>query len=229
MNVIPQAIKDRFVRAVGPIARAALRWGIGPNAITTTGLVVVLGAAVAFGGGAVRVGGALLLFSGLFDILDGQVARLGQRPTAFGAFYDSTLDRVGESAVFGGLALYFMRGGVPPAQATIAVMVAIAALVTSLLVSYTRARAEGLGLECKVGIAARAERLLLLGVPPLIFGPGRSGAVLFWVTAFLAVVTAVTVVQRVVHVARIADRGAGAPAKKRDTLPGHAAAMRKGH
>lgn len=230
MNVIPQAIKDRFVRAVGPIARAALRWGIGPNAITTTGLVVVLGSAVAFGGGAVRVGGALLLFSGLFDILDGQVARLGQRPTAFGAFYDSTLDRVGESAVFAGLALYFMRGGVPADRVTIAVMVAMTALVSSLLVSYTRARAEGLGLECKVGIAARAERLLLLGVPPLFFGPGRAGEVLFWVTALLAVVTTVTVVQRVIHVARIADRGTtGAPPKKRETLPGHAAALRKGH
>jgi CDP-diacylglycerol--glycerol-3-phosphate 3-phosphatidyltransferase len=229
MNVIPQAIKDGFVRAVAPVARTAIRLGIGPNAITTTGLVVVLAAAVAFGGGAVRWGGALLLFSGLFDILDGQVARLGQRTTAFGAFYDSTLDRVGESALFAGIALHFLRGGVPGERVTIAVMVTIAALVSSLLVSYTRARAEGLGLECRVGIAARAERLLLLGAPPLLFGTGPNGALLFWIIVALAIATTITVVQRVVHVARIADRAPGAAAKKRDTMPGHAAAMRKGH
>ena len=231
MNVIPQAIKDGFVRTVGPMARAAIRLGVGPNAITTSGLVVVLAAAVAFGGGAIRLGGALLLFSGLFDILDGQVARLGQRSTAFGAFYDSTLDRIGESALFAGIALYFLRGGVTPDRVAIAVMVAIAALVSSLLVSYTRARAEGLGLECRVGIAARAERILLVAVPALLIGPGPNGVVVFWTVVAMAVATAITVVQRVVHVARIADRPAGAaPIKKqRETMPGRAAALRKGH
>jgi len=229
MNVIPQSVKDGFVRTVGPVARTAIRLGIGPNAITTTGLVVVLAAAVAFGGGAVRLGGALLLFSGLFDILDGQVARLGHRTTAFGAFYDSTLDRVGEAGLFAGIALYFLRGGVPPDRVTIAVMVTIAALVSSVLVSYTRARAEGLGLECRVGIAARAERILLLGAPTLFFAAGPNGLLLFWIVVALGIATTITVVQRVVHVARIADRTPGAPAKKRDTMPGHAAAMRKGH
>lgn len=231
MNVIPQAIKDGFVRIVGPMARTAIRLGIGPNAITTTGLVVVLAAAVAFGGGAIRLGGALLLFSGLFDILDGQVARLGQRSTAFGAFYDSTLDRVGESALFGGIALYFLRGGVPADRVPIAVMVSIAALVSSLLVSYTRARAEGLGLECRVGIAARAERILLVAAPAFLVGPGRNGVILFWTVVALAIATAITVVQRVVHVARIADRPTSAAAvkKQRETMPGRAAALRKGH
>lgn len=229
MNVIPQGIKDGFVRTVGPVARAAIRLGIGPNAITTTGLVVVLAAAAAFGGGAVRLGGALMLFSGLFDILDGQVARLGQRSTAFGAFYDSTLDRVGEGALFGGIALYFLRGGIPADRLPVAVLVTIAALVSSLLVSYTRARAEGLGLECRVGIAARAERMLLLGGPPLLFGAGPNGVLLFWIMVVVAVITTITVVQRVVHVARITARSPGPVVKKRDTLPGHAAAMRKGH
>jgi CDP-diacylglycerol--glycerol-3-phosphate 3-phosphatidyltransferase len=157
------------------------------------------------------------------------VARLGQRTTAFGAFYDSTLDRVGEGALFGGIALYFLRGGVPVERLPIAVMVTLVALVSSLLVSYTRARAEALGLECRVGIAARAERLLLLGAPPLFFGAGPNGALLLWIVVALAIATTITVVQRVVHVARIADRAPGAVVKKRDTLPGHAAAMRKGH
>lgn len=228
MNVIPQAVKDGFVRAVGPLARAFIRGGISPNVITTVGAAIVVASAVAFGTGRIQLGGFLLLFSGLFDILDGQVARLGQRVTAFGAFYDSTLDRVGESALFGGIALYFVQGGVPPERRFVAVAVAIAALAASLLVSYTRARAEGLGLECKVGIAARAERILMLGLPTLLLGPGRDGALLFWIVVVLALATAVTVVQRVVHVARITGGMAGG-ARRRDTLPGHAPALRKGH
>jgi CDP-diacylglycerol--glycerol-3-phosphate 3-phosphatidyltransferase len=231
MNVIPQAVKDGFVRAVEPLARTLIRLGISPNAITTAGLFVVLAAAVAYGTGAVRVGGLIMLASGLFDVLDGQVARLGRRSTAFGAFYDSTLDRVGESALFGGLAMYFLNGGVPPHRVAAAVLVVMAALVASLLVSYTRARAEGLGLDCRVGIAPRAERVLVLGGGTLLFGAGPGGALLFWIVVALAVAAGVTVVQRVVHVARTAGGATpGAPpAKKRDTLPGHAPALRKGH
>ncbi|HEV8303848.1 MAG TPA: CDP-alcohol phosphatidyltransferase family protein [Gemmatimonadales bacterium] len=227
MNVIPQSVKDGFVRLVGPLARAFIRWGIHPNVITTVGTLIVIGAGVAFGLGRIHLGGGLLLFSGLFDILDGQVARQGGTATTFGAFYDSTLDRVGESAVFAGLALYFLGGGVPEARRELAVALALVALVASLLVSYTRARAEGLGLECTVGIAARAERILLLGAPALLFGPGRQGALLFWIVAVLALATAITVVQRVVHVARIAG-AAPRPAVKRETLPG-VATRRKGH
>ncbi len=223
MNVIPQRVKDGFVRAIGPIARTLIRAGISPNAITTAGALVVVASAAAFAVGAIRLGGFLLLFSGVFDLLDGQVARLGRRATDFGAFYDSTLDRVGESALFGGIALYFLRGGVPPGRVTLAVGLAIAALAASLLVSYTRARAEGLGYECKVGIAARAERLLLLGLPALLLGPGRDGWLLFAIVALLALATTVTVVQRVVHVGRIA-----AAAAQRETLPGRPTAVRKG-
>jgi len=231
MNVIPQPIRDGFLKAVGPIARGAIRAGFTPNVITTFGAAVVLGSAVAFGTGSPRWGGALLLASGLFDILDGQVARLGALSTAFGAFYDSTLDRVGESAVFLGIALWFIHGGVPPEQRDVAVALAIGALSSSLLVSYTRARAEGLGLEAKVGIAQRAERFLVLGAPTLFFGAGDRGQILFWIVALLTATTAVTVVQRVVHVARVTRRAsppAGAP-RKRDTLAGHPAVLRKGH
>jgi CDP-diacylglycerol--glycerol-3-phosphate 3-phosphatidyltransferase len=226
MTVVPQAVKDGFVRLVSPVSRALIRAGVHPNAITTVGTLVIVAAGVAFGTGAVRWGGGLLLLSGLFDILDGQVARQGGKATTFGAFYDSTLDRVGESAVFAGLAAYFLRGGVPPERQLSAVLVALGALAASLLVSYTRARAEGLGLECKVGIAARAERILLLSLPALLFGAGRGGALLYWIVVILALVTGITVVQRVIHVARIADSGAGA--KRRDTLAGRAPAMKKG-
>src|SRR5437016_3261893 len=110
MNVIPQRVKDGFVRLMGPLARGLIQAGVPPNTITTLGTLVVLGSGLAFGTGSIRLGGLLLLVSGVFDILDGQVARQGGKTTTFGAFYDSTLDRVGEAAVFTGL----IQAGVPP-------------------------------------------------------------------------------------------------------------------
>jgi len=233
MNVIPQRFKDGFVGLTGPLVRALIRRGVSPNVVTTLGTLVVIGSGIAFGYGAIRLGGALLLASGLLDILDGQVARQGAKMTTFGAFYDSTLDRVGEGAVFSGLIFYFLTGPIPSAYKVPAIAAGLVGLVASLLVSYTRARAESLGVECKVGIAARAERILLLGAPALVFGdggPGSRGVLLFWIVAVLAFVSAVTVVQRVVHVARVA-RGAPprSPIPRRETLPGVAAARRRGH
>lgn len=232
MNVIPQRVKDGFVALTGPVARALIRGDVHPNTITTLGTLVVIGSGVAFGYGFIRLGGALLLVSGVFDILDGQVARQGGKITTFGAFYDSTLDRVGEGAVFTGLIFYFLTGPLPNELKVRAVGVALVGLVASLLVSYTRARAEALGVECKVGIAARAERILLLGIPSLGFGAGpwRPGVLLFWIVVVLAIVSAITVIQRVAHVARVA-RGAPPPSlvPKRETLPGIAAARRKAH
>jgi phosphatidylinositol phosphate synthase len=232
MNVIPQRIKDGFAALLTPLARLLIRGGVHPNVITTVGTLVLIGAGVAFAYGAIRWGGVLLLLSGGFDLLDGQVARVGGLTTAFGAFYDSTLDRVGEGALFTGLILYFLHGPLAPGLVATAVIVGLVALVASLLVSYTRARAEALGVDCRVGIAGRAERILLLGLPAVIFGagPGHPGVLLLWIVVVLAFVSAVTVIQRVVHVARVA-RGVPPPPPlpKRETLPGVAAARRKGH
>jgi len=230
MNVIPQAVRDAFLKAIGPIARAFIRAGISPNVTTTLGALVVIAGAVAFGMGYIRLGGTLILASGLLDLVDGQVARSGGSSTKFGAFYDSTLDRLGEAAVFTGIALWFVHGGVPRARLPLAVVMCMAALASSMLVSYTRARAEGLGLEAKVGIAQRAERVLVLGAATLFFGAGKQGVLLFWIVIILAASTTITVAQRVIHVARqTADPGGRAANMRRDTLPGHAAAFRKGH
>src|SRR4026208_346520 len=98
MNVIPQRVKDGAVGLVGPIARALIRSGVHPNAITTIGTLLVVGSGVAFGYGEIRLGGALLLISGIFDVLDGQVARQGGLTTTFGAVYDSKLARLGAGA-----------------------------------------------------------------------------------------------------------------------------------
>lgn len=171
-----------------------------------------------FAVGSVRLGGLLLLLSGLCDALDGKMARASGRATAFGAFYDSTLDRVGESALFLGIALFFVSGGVPEELAPAGAAAAIAALATGLLVSYTRARAEGLGLECKVGVVQRAERVVGLGAPSLIFGPGPQGLLLLALVGSLAVLSAVTVVQRVMHVYRLTRSEAGEIASRRRAL-----------
>jgi CDP-diacylglycerol--glycerol-3-phosphate 3-phosphatidyltransferase len=230
MNVIPQRVKDGFVALIEPVARALIRGDVNPNTITTLGTLLVIGSGVAFGYGAIQAGGVLLLLSGILDILDGQVARQGGKMTTFGAFYDSTLDRVGEGAVFTGLIFYFLT--LPVELRSRAIAAALVALVASLLVSYTRARAEALGVECKVGIASRAERILLLGLPATVFGAGpwRPGVLLVWIVAVLALVSAITVIQRVVHVARVARGGPPpSPVSKRETLPGVAAARRKGH
>ena len=224
MNVIPQAVKDGFVRVIAPVARALIGAGVHPNTITTVGTLVIVAGGVAFGAGWVHWAGFLLLFSGLFDILDGQVARQGGKTTTFGAFYDSTLDRVGESAIFSGLAVHFMRGGVPAERVPVAVLAAMVALAASMLVSYTRARAEGLGIDCKVGFAARAERLLALGLPALVFGAGPQ---LYWIVVILALATVVTVVQRVVHVARVSGTAEGGR-RRRETVAARIPATGKG-
>jgi CDP-diacylglycerol--glycerol-3-phosphate 3-phosphatidyltransferase len=200
MSLIPTPIRDAFERLLQPLVDALIARQTSPNAITTvgTGILVVSGAAYA----AVwpRWGGALLLASGVCDMLDGRVARGGGRTTKFGAFYDSTLDRVGEAALFGGIALGAARGLVAPSLVLPAVTLAMTALSAGLIVSYARARAEGLGLECRVGLAQRAERIVGLGVPTLLFGAGPRGLLLLGIVGLLALTAGITVVQRIVHV-----------------------------
>jgi CDP-diacylglycerol---glycerol-3-phosphate 3-phosphatidyltransferase len=230
MNLIPAAARRSAMQLLGPIVQLLLRLHVRPNVITTVGTLIVIGSAVAFALGRAHWGGLLLLLSGLFDMLDGRVARDGDARTVFGAFYDSTLDRVGDSALFTGIAIFFLNGGVPRERIAAGVVVSCIALAGSLLVSYTRARAEGLGIECNVGIAQRAERILLLGAPTLCFGAGQNGMLLFWIVAALALATVVTVAQRIVHVAHTAGGTPVRTMRPRDTLPGHAPALqsRKG-
>jgi CDP-diacylglycerol--glycerol-3-phosphate 3-phosphatidyltransferase len=198
------ALEKPFYAAVDPLVARLIRSGVRPNTITTVGTGLVLVSAVVFGLGHIRIGGLLLLLSGVADTLDGQVARGGAMVTRFGAFYDSTLDRVGDGATFIGIGAFFLTAPdvshrVP---ATIACMVAI---LSSLLVSYARARAEGLGLDCKVGIAQRAERVVLVGVASLVFGAGPGALLLEAIVALLAIASVITVVQRFVYVYRAAN------------------------
>jgi CDP-diacylglycerol--glycerol-3-phosphate 3-phosphatidyltransferase len=199
------ALEKPFYATVNPLVERLVRAGVRPNTITTVGTGLVLVSAVAYATGHVRTGGALLLLSGVADTLDGQVARGGAMVTRFGAFYDSTLDRVGDGATFIGIGAFLMTAP-DVAFRTPAVVLCMVAILSSLLVSYARARAEGLGLDCKVGIAQRAERILGLGVASVVFGAGPKGLLLEAIVALLAVASVITVVQRFVYVYRHAGR-----------------------
>jgi len=189
--------KQRLRRPLLPLARGVAALGITPDALTVTGLLIALlaGAALAFGHTFLALIG--LLLSGLCDLLDGDVARLRPgRDRRFGAFLDSTSDRISETAIFAGLLLHRVHLGAPGRLWTACWVLA---LTGSLLVSYTRARAEGLGVACRIGVADRSVRLILV-VAMLIAGLPRSGLFL----AFLAVLSWITVLQRTVHVWRTA-------------------------
>jgi CDP-diacylglycerol--glycerol-3-phosphate 3-phosphatidyltransferase len=219
MTVIPKPIQRGFDVVLEPLVRSLIAGRISPNTITTIGTGILVGAAIAWGFGHVHWGGALLLLSGALDMVDGKVARGGRMTTRFGAFYDSTLDRLGEAALFTGIVFFFMAGGIAPRWLHLSIWISLIALSSGLITSYARARAEGLGLDCKVGIAQRAERILLLGVPSLLFGAGPDGLLLLAIVFFLALTSVITVWQRVAHVYRITRDLEGVPE------PGATAAM----
>ena len=211
MTVIPKPIQRGFEAVLAPLVRSLITSQVSPNAITTVGTGILAGAAIAWGFGHVRWGGALLLLSGALDMVDGQVARGGRKETRFGAFYDSTLDRLGEAALFTGIVFYFMGGGVAPRWLHLSIWISLIALSSGLITSYARARAEGLGLDCRVGFAQRAERILVLGVPSLLFGAGPEGLLLLAIVFFLALSSVITVWQRMAHVYRITRDLEGVP------------------
>ena len=202
MKLVPKSLERGFLAATNPVAEWLYRWNVRPNTITTVGALLVAVSALAYAFGYIRLGGALLLSSGIIDTFDGQVARRGQNESKFGAFYDSTLDRVGDGATFIGIAVYLLRA--PEVNWRIeSVTLCMIAVLSSLLVSYARARAEGLGIECRVGLVQRAERLLAISVPSILIGAGPRAVVLQVVVTILALFSTITVVQRFLYVHRV--------------------------
>lgn len=201
-KLVPLAVEQGFLRATDPLVRGLIRAGVTPNTLTTIGALVILASSVAYGVGWIQLGGVLILLSGVIDTLDGQVARKGASTTKFGAFYDSTLDRVGDGASFIGIAAYLLTA--PEVRwRNLAILGCLLGILAAMLVSYMRARAEGLGLDCKVGIAQRAERLLLLGLPTALVGAGPEGMVLTVIVGLLTVLSIITVGQRFAYVHRV--------------------------
>jgi len=203
MNATPRLSRVKQGYTIGARSLASrsvtslARTGITPNVLTTTGVSLCLAAAVLV---PFEDHGKLLFYwlaagtfvvGSLLDILDGALARIGGKTTPFGAFIDSTTDRVGEGAMLAAIALVFSRHG-----KDWAVVLAVAAVVGSFLVSYTRARAEALGLRGDVGLGSRAERVVLI-TAGLVFAPWGG---LPWAIVALAATAWLTVVQRILHV-----------------------------
>lgn len=190
---------------INPIIKGMIKMGITPNMVTTIGFIGNVVAAFLFihasqltplsmGFSWIGWGGAILLFSGLFDMMDGRLARLGNMSTTFGAFWDSTLDRYSELFSLFGITLYLMT-----VSGIWAGVITFLALVGSIMVSYVRARAEGLGIECKVGLMQRPERVVVTALAAIITGMTSS---LWWLIggmALIAVLANITAFWRMAH------------------------------
>ena len=199
--MIPGWARDWFLGIVRRTFSGLVRARVHPNTITTLGFAVTISAGITYFYGHVRWAGFLVLIGGLFDILDGYVARETGLASTFGSFYDSTLDRISEIVVFLGIfSLY--GGGHPDFPHPWMVYVVALALAGSLMISYTRARAESLGLDCKVGLMQRPERVVLIGFSSVFLGGAREGIGLTAVLLVMATLTNFTVFQRIVWVYR---------------------------
>jgi len=162
-------------KVIDPVVKVLIKLGLTPNVVTTIGFVLNLGVAVIFILGAeegnrgdltyIGWAGALILFAGLFDMLDGQVARLGNMKSTFGALYDSVLDRYSELVMFLGICYYLVAH-----HYFLSSIFAFVALIGSMMVSYVRARAEGLGVEIKGGLMQRPERVVTIGLFAMLCG-----------------------------------------------------------
>ncbi|MBX2890832.1 MAG: CDP-alcohol phosphatidyltransferase family protein [Saprospiraceae bacterium] len=173
-NFLKDVGQPLVYKAINPFINLLLKAGITPNVVTTIGFLINIVATIVFiaGGGNERTdlsyvgwGGAIILFGGLFDMIDGRLARVGKMESKFGALYDSVLDRYSELVMFLGICYYLV------AQSYfLSSLFAFVAMIGSIMVSYVRARAEGLGIECKGGLMQRPERILLIGISAVVCG-----------------------------------------------------------
>jgi CDP-diacylglycerol---glycerol-3-phosphate 3-phosphatidyltransferase len=191
-------------RLITPVARLLLRMGVGPDVVTFVGTLGVSVGALAFFPRGEFVIGVLVVTAFVFsDMVDGQMARLSGRQSPWGAFLDSTLDRIGDAAIFAGLVLWFAGGGDDLWLAGLALY----CLVMGNLTSYVRARAEALGMQAKVGLAERSDRLVVTLVATFFAGVFDFLPLLVVALLLLAVASTVTVAQRMLVVRRQALAG----------------------
>jgi len=185
---------------IQPIAQFMANLGITANMLTITGLVFGIGAGICIAFGRLQLAGALILIGGTFDLMDGAVARASKAVSTFGALLDSVVDRYSEGAIFLGLVIYFSRfsSGMGMRKALIGLALTCLALIGAFLVSYVRARAEGLKVECKVGLLQRPERVILLSLG-VLFGNLSiiNISLLVIVLSVMVVLSHLTVIQRV--------------------------------
>ena len=206
-SLLSTRVKEAGRQVLAPVVRLAVRLHLTANTVTVIGFLIVVAASILVATGNLLAGAIVLTAGSLLDAVDGALARATGGTTPFGGFLDSTLDRAAEAVLFGGVATYYLLASPDPA---LPVLLAMTALTGSFLVSYTRARAEGLGLSAEVGLATRLERLVLaiggIGLAGIGIEMGLIGALL--VVACLSVATTA---QRIWHVHRL-TAGAFRPA-----------------
>jgi phosphatidylglycerophosphate synthase len=208
--------RQRYLKLLSPAVGLFARAGIHPHVLTVAGFVISLLAGVLYAKGALVWAACTLLVAGVCDTLDGQIARMTNRQSRFGAFFDSTLDRYSDLFPFAGMAYFFTGGagagarGVDPSP--LMILAIILTIAGSFMVSYTRARAEGLGVECRNGIMQRPERITILIVGSLLGAIPLIGDVLIKATlVVLAVMTNATALSRIVHTGKKLAAGKGQP------------------
>jgi len=200
--VLDKYLKKWCLAVLRPLAHLFIRLGFTPDWLTLMGLVMNLGATVAFAKGYLHWGAIIMMMAGLCDILDGQVAREGRKETKFGALLDSTTDRYSEIFIYFGIGAYLIGN-----DEWVASGILFFAITGSLMGSYVRARAEGLGEDCKVGFMQRPERLIALALGSLL---GHHSLV--FVLVLLAVTTNFTVVERLTYIRNRLKAGPNPPA-----------------
>ena len=182
-RLFPDGLQSRFIKLLTPLVKVLAAWGVHPNGLSLAGFVITCMAAVALFKGQLRIGGVLILLGGLCDSLDGSLARATGKASRSGALLDSVIDRYSELVMFLGIAAYFIM-----LENHYSLGATFFALCGSIMVSYTRARAEGLGYESKAGMMQRAERIVFLGAGALIHPMAFKLSI--WLVAILANITA---------------------------------------
>ena len=198
MTLLPDWVKNSYLRLIDPVADWLVARRVHPNTITVFGTFCTVVGGIIYATGHIKTGGWFLAITALFDVLDGTVARRSNRSSTFGAFLDSRLDRLADGFVLGGLAVFYATSAL---HHSIPLMItALLGLLGAFLTSYTRARAEALGLDAKVGMLQRPERVVLMAAPQALFGLFFNGWPLAIIIVILTVTAWITVVQRVVYV-----------------------------
>lgn len=221
---IRDSLQQLIYKIIHPLVKGLIKLGVTPNMVTFTGFILNVGVAVIFVTGAqeenrgqlsyVGWAGALILFSGLFDMIDGQVARIGNMSSKYGALFDSVLDRYSELVMFLGICYYLAAY-----HYFLSSLFAFIALIGSMMVSYTRARSEGLGIQNKGGFMQRPERVVLTGLSALACGitanfiggdykyylPGTSIRIFESITVFTLPITIMAILTNITAIRRLVD------------------------
>ena len=202
-SLLSARAKEMGRAMLAPVVRLALRLHLAANTVTVLGFLIVAVAAILVGTGNLLAGAAVLVAGSLLDAVDGSLARATGGTTAFGSFLDSTLDRAAEALLYVGVVAYYLTTAVEP---TGPVLLALVAMAGSFMVSYTRARAEGIGVSATIGLAPRMERLILLVAGILLAGLGLDIG-LIGAIGVIAALSVATTIQRIWHVHQLSTAG----------------------